>query len=89
MNIKKSILDPAQVTKFLGLSVDSLGMEIRLPPVKIKQIQAEARKLAKQVMIPAQLIGKMNATNCFLPPEPLFNRHLQMALTNTSEHIFP
>ena len=85
MNIKKSILDPAQVTKFLGLSVDSLGMEIRLPPVKIKQIRAEARKLAKQEMIPAQLLGKMNPTNCFLPPEPLFNRHLQMALTNTSE----
>ena len=37
VNIKKSILDPAQVIEFLGLSVDSLAMEIRLPPVKIKQ----------------------------------------------------
>ena len=64
-------------------------MEIRLPPVKIKQIQAEAHKLAKQEMIPsrilAQLLGKMNATNCVLPPGPLFYCHLQisMALTNT------
>ena len=33
----------------------------------------------------AQLLGKMNATNCVLPPGPLFYRHLQMALTNTLE----
>ena len=37
VNIKKSILDPAQVIEFLGLSVDSLAMEIRLPLVKFKQ----------------------------------------------------
>ena len=89
VNIKKSILDPAQVMEFLGLSVDSLAMEIRLPPIKIKQIQEEARKLAKQETIPArmlaQLLGKMNATNCALPPRPLFYCHLQMALTNTLE----
>ena len=64
-------------------------MEIRLPPVKINQIQAEARKLTKQETIPArmlaQLLGKMNVTNCVLPPGPLFYRHLQMALTNTLE----
>ena len=80
VNIKKSILNPAQVMEFLGLSVDSLAMEIRLPPIKIKQIRAEARKLAKQETIPArmlaQLLGKMNATNCVLPPGPLFYRHL-------------
>ena len=59
--------------EFLGLSVDSLAMEIMLPPVKIKQ---EANKLAKQERIPARtlarLLGKMNATNCVLPPGPLF-----------------
>ena len=68
VNIKKSILDLAQlqVLEFLGLSVDSLAMEISLPLVKIKQIQAEARKLTKQETIPArmlaQLLGKMNVT---------------------------
>ena len=31
MNAKKLILNPAQVIKFLGLSVDSAAMEIRFP----------------------------------------------------------
>ena len=38
VNTKKSIVNPAQVMEFLGLSVDSIAMEIRLPPIKIKQI---------------------------------------------------
>jgi len=89
VNTKKSILNPAQVMEFLGLSVDSLAMKIRLPPIKIKQIRAEACKLVKRDAVPArmlvQLLGKMNATNCVLPPGPLFYRHLQMALTSTLE----
>ncbi|XP_065902413.1 uncharacterized protein [Dysidea avara] len=89
VNTKKSVLNPAQVIEFLGLSVDSVAMEIRLPPIKIKQIRAEARKLARQKSVSArmlaQLLGKMNATNCVLPPGPLFYRYLQMALTNTLE----
>ena len=89
VNTKKSVLNPAQVIEFLGLSVDSIAIEIRLPPIKIKQIRAESRKLARQETVSAhilaQLLGKMNATNCVLPPEPLFYHHLpvQMALTNT------
>jgi len=34
MNTKKSVLDPAQIIEFLGLSVDSIAMEIRLPSIK-------------------------------------------------------
>ena len=30
VNTKKSILNPTQVIEFLGLSVDSLAMEVRL-----------------------------------------------------------
>ena len=64
-------------------------MEIRLLPTKIKKIRVEARKLVRQKSVSArmlaQLLGKMNATNCILPPGPLFYRHLQMALTNTLE----
>ena len=86
VNTKKSVLNPAQVIEFLGLFVDSIAMEIRLPPIKIKQIRAESCKLARQETVSArmlaQLLGKMNATNCVLPPGPLFYRHLQMALTN-------
>ena len=89
VNTKKSVLNPAQVIEFLGLTVDSVAMEIRLPPIKIKQIRAEACKLVRQKTVSAcmlvQLLGKMNATNCVLPPGPLFYCHLQMALTNALE----
>ena len=45
VNRKKSILNPTQVIEFLGLSVDSIAMELRLPPIKMKHIRAEAHKL--------------------------------------------
>ena len=47
INQKKSVLTPAQSMEFLGLTVDSLAMELHLPPIKIKQIRAEAQKLAQ------------------------------------------
>ena len=68
-----------------------MAMEVRLPAVKITQIQAEARKLVRQKSISArmltQLLGKMTATNCVLPPGPLFYRHIQIALTNTGAEV--
>ena len=89
VNRKKSILNPTQVIEFLGLSVDSIAMELRLPLTKMKLIQAEACKLAREMSISArtlaQLLGKMNATNCVLPPAPLFCHQLQIALANTLE----
>ena len=64
-------------------------MELRLPLIKMKHIRAEARKLAKEISISAhtlaQLLGKINATNCVLLPAPLFCHLLQMALANTLE----
>ena len=60
-------------------------MELRLPPQKMKKIRAEARKLAQSETTTARslsrLLGKMNATNCVIPPAPLFCRHMQMKLT--------
>ena len=89
INRKKSVLNPAQTLEFLGLTVDSLSKELRLPPLKIKNIQAEARKIAglrtTTARCLARLLDMMNATNCVIPPAPLFCRHLQMALSNTLE----
>jgi len=89
INKKKSVLNPAQALEFLGLTVDSLTMELCLPSLKIKSIRAEARKIvrlrtttARQL---ARLLGMVNATSCVIPPAPLFCRHLQMALSNTLE----
>jgi len=42
INQKKSVLTPTQSIEFLGLTVDSLAMELRLPLTKMKQIRAEA-----------------------------------------------
>ncbi len=81
----KSIMTPGQVMEFLGMTVDSTKMELRLPAKKLKDIRAEARKLAQQRVIPvralSRLVGKMNAASHTIPPAPLFFRNLQMAMT--------
>jgi len=46
VNTKKSVLNPAQVIEFLGLSMDSMAMEVRLPAVK--KSNKEACKLVQQ-----------------------------------------
>ncbi len=81
----KPIMTPGQVMEFLGMSVDSTKMELRLPAKKLKDIRAEARKLAQQreisVRALSRLVGKMNAASHTIPPAPLFFRNLQMAMT--------
>ena len=89
INSKKSITNPAQTLEFLGLIVDTLSMELRLPLDKLKKICAESRKLAREQTTSAcslaRLLGKMNATTPVIPPAPLFCRHLQMSLTRALE----
>ena len=90
INTEKSVLTPSQTIEFLGLSVSSIDMELRLPLAKIKQIRAEARKMMRMAEPPsartlARLLGKMNSTTCVIPPAPLFYRSLQMAFSNTLE----
>ena len=82
INSEKTILEPTQSLEFLGFTVNTLKMELNLPPQKIKRIQAESRKLLEAEHVSARalsrIIGKMNATNQVIPPAPLFYRHLQM-----------
>ena len=89
INKEKSVFTLCQIIEFLGLTVDSLTMEIRLPPHKIKKIRADARKIGREKIIPAcvlaRLLGKMNSSNFVIPPAPLFYCHLQMALSNMLE----
>ena len=72
INQKKSVLTPAQTMDFLGLTVDTVLMQLRLPGEKMKKIRAEARKLEREVRVSARalsrLIGKMNATTQVIPP---------------------
>jgi len=89
INREKSVLVPNQTIEFLGLTVDSVNMELRLPLQKMKMIRAESRKLLKEQVTSARalarLLGKMNATACVVSPAPLFYRHLQMALSSALE----
>ena len=91
INIEKSVIVLNQTIEFLGLTVDSVHMELRLPIQKMIMIRAESRKLLKEQVTSAHalacLLGKMNATACVVPPAPLFYRHLQMALSSVLEGI--
>ena len=55
-----------------------------LPPLKIKQIQAESQKLLEAGQIStrvlSRLVGKMSAASQVIPPAPLFYRSLQIDL---------
>ena len=87
VNQKKSVLEPAQVMEFLGFTVDTVHMELKLPLEKIKKIRAESRSMVREDQVSgralARLVGKMNATSQVIPPAPLLYRHLQMALSAT------
>ena len=84
-NKEKLVLDPTQTIEFLGFTVDTVNMVLKLPGDKIKKIRAEARKMKGEESVSARalarLIGKMNATKQVIPPAPLFYRHLQRDLS--------
>ena len=50
INMKKSVLTATQMMDFLGITVDTVGMQLRLPGEKIR---AEARKLEKEERVSA------------------------------------
>ena len=91
INTEKSLLTADQTIELLGLIVNSISMELRLPPTKIKQIRAESRRIMRMAESTSartltRLLGKMNSTACIIPPAPLFYQNLQMALSNTLEN---
>ena len=85
INQKKSILEPSQTMEFLGFTVDTVVMEIKLPSDKLKKIRVESWRLEKEEVVSARslarLIWKMNAISWVIPSAPLFYRHLQMKLS--------
>ena len=48
INQKKSILEPSQTMEFLGFTVDTVAMEIKLPSDKLKIIRAESQRLERR-----------------------------------------
>ena len=53
INHPKSELNPTQEIEFLGFTVNSTGMELKLPGGKIKKIRAEAGRVLQSHSIPA------------------------------------
>ena len=85
INYPKSLLTPTQEIEFLGLMVNSVTMEIKMPGEKIKQIRLETKKLQEtntcmQALTLSRLLGKLNHATQAIPPAPLFYRNLQQCL---------
>ena len=82
LNQKKSVLVVARTMDFLGFTMDTVLMQLRLPGKKLNDIRAEAQKVARDKMVSGRalswLIGKMNGISQVIPLAPLFFRHLQM-----------
>jgi hypothetical protein len=87
---KKCQLTPTQTIEFLGFTLNSLTMELKLPGEKSKKIRLEARKLLEAQQVQARdlsrLIGKMSAAMRAIPPAPLFYRTLQAELAQALAH---
>ena len=84
VNYPKSELTPTQEIEFLGFTVNSTNMELRLPGEKIKKVRTEAGKILQSQSVSAlalsRPIGKMNAATQAIPMAPLYYRNLQTCL---------
>lgn len=84
INLPKSLLDPTQEIDFLGFTVNSVTMEIKVPGSKIKQVRQEAKKLLEAdtctALTLSRFLGKLNHVAQAIPPAPLFYRNLQSCL---------
>ena len=84
VNQEKSLPIPAQELEFLGLSVDSQSLQLKLPSEKIRLIRKEAAQLLKRESLSArqlsQFLGKLNAASEAMLVAPLFYRALQKDL---------
>ena len=80
INHPKSELDPSQEIEFLGFTVNSKTMELKVPGEKIKKIRAEAGKVlqpdTESALTLSQLIGKMDAAKQAIPMAPLYYRNV-------------
>ena len=67
VNQEKSHLIPVQELEFLGLSMDSQSLQLKLPSEKIRQIHKEVAQLLKRESLSvrqlSQFLGKLNAAS--------------------------
>ncbi len=85
INNLKSLLTPTQEIEFLGFSVNTVNLEIKLPGEKSDR---KPRDCMQEMQNPpaldlSRLLGKLNHTMQAIPPAPLFYRNLQQCLQTT------
>lgn len=84
INKEKSMTEPVQEIEFLGYTVNSINMELKLPGSKIKKIKSESRALLQtpqpSALAVSRLLGKMTHAAHAMKAAPLFYRHLQECL---------
>ena len=88
VNLKKSILLPAQNLGFLGFNINSQTMQISLPQEKMRKIQQDSSRLLAQQSVSvrqiAQFVDKTTATLRALPTAPLHYRALQFLMNSVA-----
>lgn len=81
LNVKKSVLSPAQRTTFLGVVWDSLSMSARLSPVCINAILSAVKgiKICQSLTVKhfQRVLGLMAAASSVIPLGLLYMRPLQ------------
>jgi len=84
---KKSILTPCHYIEFLGMTMNSQSMELKLPEDKIKKIKTKALHFLAVSNISAQsltkFLGKLNAASPALQMAPLSCHSFQVCLGQT------
>ena len=76
INYPKSNLTSVQEIEFLGFTVNSTNMELKLPGEKIEKIRPKAGIALSQHMVSAltlsRIVGKMNAATQAIPMARLY-----------------
>jgi hypothetical protein len=82
INMKKSVFAPARTIEFLGFTVDSTAMTIRLPQQKLAALRKMANQLLRQEKVTARQLAQLRmmvAAHPAILPAPLHYRALERA----------
>eukprot|EP00111_Clytia_hemisphaerica_P005046 TCONS_00014513-protein len=81
INIQKSHLEPCQELEFLGVTVNSVKMELTLPSDKIEKIISQCEQILSQtkvsVMDLTKLLGRLTSSAVAVLAAPLHYRKIQ------------
>jgi hypothetical protein len=84
VNLKKSQIEPTRAITFLGLIIDSRGMQFRVPAAKIAQITSQCARFASRPQLTArdlaELLGRINSVSLVCDYASLYSRNMQMCL---------